>query len=56
MNTVLSKIKIPMIPPFLEKGLLVMDYAEKAQISHKQFLKERICVAVFCFVTTARFA
>ena len=32
INTVLNKVKIPMIPPLLENGLFVTDLTEKAQI------------------------
>ena len=32
INTVLNKVKIPIIPPLLENGLFVTDFAEKAQI------------------------
>ena len=32
ISTVLNKVKIPIIPPLLEDGLFVTDFAEKAQI------------------------
>ena len=38
INTVLNKIKIPMIPPILENGLFVTDFAEKAQIFNDYFI------------------
>ena len=38
MNTVLNKIKIPMIPPLLENGLFATDFAEKAQIFNDYFI------------------
>ena len=38
INTVLNKAKIPMIPPLLENGLFVTDFAEKAQIFNDYFI------------------
>ena len=38
INTVLNKVKIPMIPPLLENGLFVTDLTEKAQIFNDYFI------------------
>ena len=38
INTVLNKVKIPRIPPLLENGLFVTDFAEKAQIFNDYFI------------------
>ena len=38
INTVLNKVKIPMIPPLLENGLFVTDFTEKAQIFNDYFI------------------
>ena len=38
INTVLNKVKIPTIPPLLENGLFVTDFAEKAQIFNDYFI------------------
>ena len=38
INTVLNKIKIPMIPALLANGLFVKNFAEKAQIFNDYFL------------------
>ena len=38
INTVLNKVKIPMIPPLLENGLFVTDLTEKAQIFNNYFI------------------
>ena len=32
INTVLDKAKIPIIPPLLENGLFITNFAEKAQL------------------------
>ena len=38
INTVLNKVKIPMIPPLLENGVFVTDFTEKAQIFNDYFI------------------
>ena len=38
INTVLNKVKIPMIPPLYENELFVTDFAEKAQIFNEYFI------------------
>ena len=38
INTVLNKVKIPMIPPLLENGLFVTNLTEKAQIFNDYFI------------------
>ena len=37
INTVLNKVKIPMIPPLLENALFATDLTEKAQIFNHLF-------------------
>ena len=37
INTVLNKVKIPIIPPLLENGLFVTDFTEKAQLFNDFF-------------------
>ena len=38
INTVLNKAKIPIIPPLLENGLFISDFAEKAQLFNDYFI------------------
>ena len=38
INTVLNKVKIPIIPPLLENGLFVTDFTEKAQLFNDYFI------------------
>ena len=38
INTVLNKVKIPMIPPLYNHELFVTDFAEKAQIFNEYFI------------------
>ena len=40
INTLLNKAKIPLIPPLLENGLFVTDFAEKAQIFNDYFIHQ----------------
>ena len=38
INTVLNKVKIPIIPPLLENGLFITDFTEKAQLFNDYFI------------------
>ena len=38
INTILNKVKIPIIPPLLENGLFKTDFTEKAQIFNDYFI------------------
>ena len=38
INTVLNKVKIPIMPPLLESGLFITDFAEKAQLFNDYFI------------------
>ena len=40
INTVLNKVKIPIIPPLLENGLFVTDFTEKAQLFNDYFIRQ----------------
>ena len=40
INAVLNKAKTPLIPPLLENGLFVTDFAEKAQICNDHFVHQ----------------
>ena len=40
INAVLNKAKIPLIPPLLENGLFVTDFAEKAHIFNDHFVHQ----------------
>ena len=42
INSVLNKAKVPIIPPLLENGLFVTDFAEKAQIFNDYFILYQI--------------
>ena len=39
INTVLNKAKIPIIPPLLEDGIFITNFAEKAQIFNDYFIQ-----------------
>ena len=38
INTVLNKVKIPIIPPLLENELFITDFTEKAQLFNEYFI------------------
>ena len=40
INTVLNKAKIPIIPPLLEDGIFITNFAEKAQIFNDYFIHQ----------------
>ena len=40
IDTVISKAKIPVIPPLLENGLFVTDIAQKAQLFNDHFIRQ----------------
>ena len=38
IKKILNKVKIPLIPPFLENGIFVLDFKSKAQIVYDHFV------------------
>ena len=49
-NYVLNKVKIPIIPPLLENGLFVTDFAEKAQIFNDYFIRQCTTIDTGCVI------